>query len=231
VTPAGSGTIVVFAKVPRAGEVKTRLAPAFTPEQAADLYRALLADVLATTAAAASALGLDAVLALHPWDRRGELAHGVPSAFRIVAQRGRDLAARMDRAVREAAAAGHRRILLRGSDSPTLDCARIAGCLAGLADHDLVLQPDPDGGYGLVGLRGPHPDLFAHPMSDAGVLAATRANARRLGLRVGLTEPGFDIDVADDLRRLAAEDRVALREACPRTLAFLDAHALWPAHR
>jgi rSAM/selenodomain-associated transferase 1 len=230
VTRTGSATIIVFAKVPRAGEVKTRLSPPLTPEQAADLYRAMLGDVLATTAAAANALGLEPVLAVHPWDRRGELAHGVPPGFRLVPQHGRDLGARMDRAVREAAAAGHRRILLRGSDSPTLDRAQVAGCLAALADHDLVLQPDPDGGYGLVGLRRHHPDLFDHPMSDAGVLAATRANARRHGLRVSLTEPGFDIDVADDLRRLGAQDRGALRDTCPRTLAFLDDHALWPVH-
>jgi len=220
--------IVVFARSPAAGEVKTRLTPPFTPEQAADFYAAMLADVLAATAEWARALQSTALVAVHPWLRRDAVSRLAPGALRLVPQRGRDLGARMTWAVREAAAAGARRILLRGSDSPTLDRTAIAAVLDPLEDHDLVLRPDHDGGYGAIGLRQPVPGLFDHPMGTGGVLADTLANARRLGLRSHVAESGFDIDVASDLTRLAAARASGAAASCPRTLAYLDAHGLWP---
>jgi len=221
-------TIIVFAKVPRAGSVKTRLSPPFTPEQAAAFYGAMLSDVLDTTGGIAQALGLAPVVAIHPWEQRGELARLVPKAFRMVPQRGSNLGARMERAVGEAAAAGHRRILVRGSDNPTLGRDAVSAALETLAERELVLQPDADGGYGLVGLRDPCPGLFDHPMSTRGVLEATLENARRHGLCAHVGDSGFDIDVAGDLRRLADLERRALSATCSRTLAFLDENALWP---
>jgi glycosyltransferase A (GT-A) superfamily protein (DUF2064 family) len=134
-------------------------------------------------------------------------------------------------AVREAAAAGARRILLRGSDSPLLDAPALAAALAALDDHDLALSPDRDGGYGLVGLRAPCAGLFAHPMSTRTVLEDTLAHARAAGLRAWLGAPGGDIDTAEDLRWLArtrAREPDLCARLCPRTLAFLDERALWP---
>jgi rSAM/selenodomain-associated transferase 1 len=223
------GTLVIFAKVPQAGEVKTRLAPHFTLEQAADFYSAMLADVLAATAECSRALHLTPVVAVFPWADRSAVVRLAPETLRIVPQVGPDLGARMDWAVREAAAAGARRILLRGSDSPTLDAAAIESALAALDRHDLVLRPDRDGGYGLVGLRRPAPGLFHHPMSTSGVLDATLESAQRLGLRSHVTDPGFDIDAAPDLALLAAARRAGAAAICPRTLAYLDDHVLWPA--
>jgi rSAM/selenodomain-associated transferase 1 len=221
--------LVVFAKAPQPGRVKTRLSPPLTAEQAADLYTAMLSDVLAASAEFSRALDLDPVVAVHPWDRRGALAGIVPSSFRVIPQRGVNLAARMGRAVLEAAAGGARRILLRGSDSPTLTGAMVGEALTALSDCDVVLRPDLDGGYSLVGLRRPVPGLFDHPMSADSVLADTVANARRRGLRTQVAAPSFDIDTAADLRHLAAARVTGLAEICPRTVAFLDEHALWPS--
>ncbi len=226
-----AGTIVVFAKAPEVGRVKTRLAPPFSLEQAADFYAAMLADVLAATADFSRELGLTPVVAVHPWERRGAVVRIAPSYFRVVPQRGVDLAARMTWAVREAAAAGAQRILLRGSDSPTLDGEVVRGVLDALDELDLVLRPDCDGGYSLVGLRRPAAGLFGHPMSTRSVLEDTLTNAERLGLRTCVTEAGFDIDSAPDLCRLAAVRRVGITALCPRTLAYLDDNALWPPHR
>jgi rSAM/selenodomain-associated transferase 1 len=218
--------VIVFAKAPRAGEVKTRMCPPLSHAEAAELYASMLADVLEATAHAARALGIDAVLAVHPPERCGELARDVPTPFRVVAQRGSDLAARMAWAVRETAAGGVARMLLRGSDSPTLDGAALASALAELEAHDVVLRPDRDGGYNLVGLRRPTPEIFDHPMSTASVLADTQARASARGLAVRIAEPGFDLDTLADLRWLAQErDRAA--ELCARTLAFADRRRLW----
>ena len=224
-----SGAIVVFAKRPAAGQVKTRLSPPFTPEQAAELYREMLADVLEATAGFAERLALEPVLAVSPAEACADLARLAPPAYRVVAQRGPDLAARMAWAVAEQAAAGRDRILLRGSDSPALGVEVLEEALAALEDHDLVLCPDRDGGYNLVGLREPAPGLFEHPMSTDRVLEDTLAGARRLGLRARVQQPRFDVDRVEDLRLLAAARAAGQGALCPRTLAYLDSRALWPA--
>jgi rSAM/selenodomain-associated transferase 1 len=226
---SGRGAIVVFAKAPRAGWVKTRLCPPLSPEQAAQLYAALLADVLRATAGFAKSLGLEALLAVHPAAACSELARSAPTPYRVVRQRGADLAARMGWAVREAAAAGCERVILRGSDSPALDGQAVAQANEALDRHDVVIVPDRDGGYGLVGLRRFAPAIFAHPMSTASVLDQTRALARSLGLRVRVQAPSFDIDTFEALRELArARTASALAALCPRTLALLDREDLWP---
>jgi rSAM/selenodomain-associated transferase 1 len=221
------GALVVLAKAPRPGAVKTRLCPPLTPEEAAELSACLLADVLAASAELAREQGLVPILALHPVQACAEVARGVPTAFRVVPQRGADLGARMEWAVREACAGGATRVLLRGSDSPLIDAAVIAAALAALEEADLVLRPDQDGGYGLVGLRRPAPGLFDHPMSTTSVLADTLSNARRRGLCARLLAPGFDVDTFADLRRLEALRSPEVAQLCPATLAFLDARALW----
>lgn len=219
--------LVVFAKRPEAGLVKTRMCPPFTPQEACALYAALLDDALETSAAAAAAFDLDLVLAVQPPDACRDLAQGAPAGFRVVAQRGADLARRMAWAVDEAAAGGATPILLRGSDSPLLRVEEIGAALRALDSHDLFVRPDRDGGYDLIGLRRPSPGLFDHPMSTASVLEDTLANAARAGLRAFVADEGFDLDTAEDLALLAAARAEGGAAACPRTLAFLDENDLW----
>jgi glycosyltransferase A (GT-A) superfamily protein (DUF2064 family) len=208
------------------------MVPPLSPQQAADLYAALLRDVLIASGRIALELGLTPTLAVHPPDAVRVLARSAPTEFRIVPQRGANLGARMAWAVREAAASGADRILLRGSDSPILDRERIAAALDSLDAFDLFVSPDLDGGYNLIGLRRPAPGLFDHPMSTRTALDDTLANAAALGLRAKVAQPSFDIDSADDLARLAAErasaDSTSIAALCPHTLAFLDAERLWP---
>jgi rSAM/selenodomain-associated transferase 1 len=223
------GVVVVFAKRPAPGAVKTRMCPPLTPEQAAALYAAMLDDVLATTAAAAAAAGAATWLAVHPASAVGELATRCPPGFHTVPQRGADLAQRMERAVASAAAAGFARILLRGSDNPALPGSAIVAGLAALADADLAVGPDRDGGYGWIAVRGSAPGLFDHAMSTASVLSLTLARAASLGLRVRTLASGFDLDTAADLTWLAAARSRGDARECPRTLALLDELQLWPA--
>jgi glycosyltransferase A (GT-A) superfamily protein (DUF2064 family) len=205
--------------------VKTRLCPPFTPEQATRFYAALLADVLEATAAACRALDLAPVLAVHPPEAAARVP--APPAFRREPQRGADLAARMEHALTRELGAG-RPVLLRGSDSPTLGPATLAAALDALARSDLVLCPDRDGGYNLVGLAKPAPGLFDHAMSTASVLDDTLAHARRLGLSHALLPAGFALDTAADLALLGEARRAGAADLCPRTLAFLDREGLWP---
>ncbi len=221
------GVLIVFAKEPRAGAVKTRLTPPLAADLASRFYACMLADVLESAVVSAHAFGLDPVLAVHPAGAVPALARQAPPPFRVVAQRGTGLAQRMDWAVREAAAAGSRPILLRGSDSPALGREQIVEAVRALETHDLALGPDRDGGYNLVGLRAPAPGLFEHPMSTERVLDDTLANARRAGLRAQRLATGFDLDRIEDLRWLAEARASGAAVECPRTLAFADRHGLW----
>jgi len=228
------GWLVVFAKAPQPGRVKTRLSPPLSTAEAAELYRCLLLDALDESAAAAATLGLEAVVAVDPPSATAELAAQTPAGFRAIAQGSGELGARMSHVARQAAAAGAPFALLRGSDSPCLDRVVLRDAIAALAGADLVLCPDRDGGYNLVGLgaraleRGPSGGLFDHPMSTPTVLRDTLARAERLQLAAAQLAPGFDVDRYEDLRWLAARRFERGEIPCPRTLVFLDQRRLWP---
>jgi rSAM/selenodomain-associated transferase 1 len=232
VSGVSAGALVVLAKQPVAGQVKTRMVPPLTPHQAAEFYAALLGDVLAASAQIARSLGLTPTLAAHPPAAAAEMARGAPTEFRVTAQRGANLGERMEWAVREAASQGADRILLRGSDSPILDRAGVETALRALDDFDLAISPDLDGGYNLIGLREPVPGLFDHPMSTSTVLEDTLAKATTRGLRAHLQQATFDLDTVEDLRLLAAAredlDNSSVASSCPRTLVYLDSEDLWP---
>lgn len=228
-----SGWLVVFAKEPQAGRVKTRLSPPFSPAAAAAFYRCMLGDVLEESAAAATLLQLEAVLAVDPPGSAAEMASAAPAPFRVIAQADGDLGARMGAVAAQAAAAGADCAVLRGSDSPCLVRGTIAEAIRSLAVADLAIRPDRDGGYDLVALgpraldRAARGQLFDHPMSHPGVLRDTLARAGEL--RSQLLAPGFDVDGFDDLRWLAEARAVGGAPACPRSLAYLDANSLWPS--
>lgn len=224
----GAGTVVVFAKAPRAGRVKTRMCPPLSPAQAAALYSAMLADVLEATGAFAAALGLEPVLALDPASEAPQWVSRVPRGYRVIGQRGRSLAERMSEVAAQEAGPGRGPLLLRGSDSPALSRESLEQALAALETCDIALAPDPDGGYSLIGLVGAWPGLFSHPMSTGHVLDDTLAQARRLGARTSLVEGGFDLDRFEDLRALGAIRESPGASLCPRTLAYLDEAKLWP---
>jgi rSAM/selenodomain-associated transferase 1 len=219
--------IVVFAKAPHAGLVKTRMTPPLSPEQAAELYGNLLDDVLAATVEIARGLDLEPVVTVHPPECCPEISRRAPREYRVVAQHGRDLGERMAWAAGEAAAGGASPILLRGSDSPVLEADTVAAVVDRLEEADLAICPDLDGGYSLIGMRRPNPRLFDHAMSTQSVLEDTLANARELGLEALVLPPSFDLDTAQDLARLAEARERGDATLCPLTLEYLDSNQLW----
>jgi uncharacterized protein len=208
--------LALFAKQPVAGEVKTRLCPPFSPEEAAALYEAMLLDILDQHARAS--VPADLALWYAPAHGRAWFEKNSPPGYRLHAQQGPRLPERMRALFRSHAEQGYRRIVLRGTDSPTLPGARIHEALAQLEAADLVLCPDRDGGYNLIGLREPQDALFDLEMSTPRVLDWTVERARQLGLRVALLEPHHDVDTAGDLRLLFPE---VSAQHTPRTAAWL----------
>ena len=216
------GKILVFAKVPVPGRVKTRMSPPLSPRQAAEFYGAMLGDVLEATAGFCAALHLEPVLALHPGSACAEWAQRVPPGYRVIAQRGASLAERMANAVDDESGLGRGPILLRGSDSPALPQERVEAALRALEDNDVVLSPDRDGGYSLMGLGGVWPGLFAVPTSTGHVLRDTVARAEALGARTVLIEGGFDLDRVEDLNALVEAAQGPQAALCSRTLAYVE---------
>lgn len=213
------GWLIVFAKAPRPGLVKTRLCPPLDFDQAAAFYEAMLDDVLAESARWADRFDLEPLLFFHPPDGLTELLRRTPPGFRLQEQRGEDLSTRMANAFAEAAAAGAHLALLRGSDSPALDSTQAAMAIAALeSGDDLVLTPDLGGGYALIGQCRPDPAIFDLPMSTTEVLEQTVEIARAKGWRHSLTNATPDLDRVTDFAAIDALSRKETSDLCPRTV-------------
>lgn len=220
--------LVVFAKEPVPGRVKTRMCPPLALEEAAELYRCMLEDVLEESRRACQRAGASLFLAVHPPEAVAAMARAAGGSVQTFAQRGPDLAGRMHHALGRLAEEGFDRLAIRGSDSPALPAGRIAEGLAALEAVDLTLSRDADGGYALLTVREPDGALFDHPMSTASVAEDTLANARRLGWRCRELKPGFDLDTVEDLARLRVVPRKLAESRCPRTLSLIDQRGWWP---
>jgi uncharacterized protein len=198
-------TIVIFARAPKLGEVKTRLAKAVGDERALALYEAFLDDTCALT----QGLGARRVIAVAGDVDHPRIAHLAKSQRLAVEPQGDgDLGERMARAIAAHVATGP--VVLVGSDAPTLPRAHVHQALDELMAHDVVLGPSDDGGYYLIGARVAVPELFTNMRWSTGdVLATTLA---RLGGRSHALLPAWhDVDSAEDLERL----RVALASLPP----------------
>ena len=221
------GWLIVFAKAPRPGLVKTRMSPPLSLDQCAELYSAMLADVLEASRDFAERLDLVPVLGFHPPEAVDELIGGVPAGFRLQAQRGGDLGERMANAFAEAAAAGAERIFLRGSDSPALEFSVFEEAMNRLsAGDDVVLTPDQSGGYAMIGMCTPQPEVFETAMSTSEVLDQAIQIARSLGLRSSITASGFDLDTVADFRCLDELTSAQRLDLCPRTVELISSLAL-----
>jgi rSAM/selenodomain-associated transferase 1 len=203
-TPAPANTdLIVFAKAPVAGLVKTRLQPALGAAGAAALAERLLEHAIAVGIAAAFAeVELCASPdASHPTFLR--LARRHPDLHLSMQGEG-DLGARMHRALARRLPRCER-VLLIGTDAPALDAAMLHAAAQALADHDAVFVPALDGGYALVGLARPRPELFAGiAWSTPVVMEQTRERARAAGLRWLELPPVPDIDEPADLVHVPA---------------------------
>jgi rSAM/selenodomain-associated transferase 1 len=193
--------VVIFAKAPQPGAVKTRLILALGADGAAALARAMLDHTLQQALAA----GLDAVeLCMSPAPA-DPAWHGValPAAVELTAQGDGDLGERMDRAMQRALALDAGPVLLIGTDCPALDSEHLREAARQLAQHDAVLLPVADGGYVLIGLQAPCPAIFSNMVwSTSTVAAETLQRLAALGLRVWQGTMLHDIDEAADLVHL-----------------------------
>ena len=223
-----SNTLVIFAKAPLVGQVKTRLCPPLLPEEAAELARCFLVDMVERACRLPT---VQVYLAITPAESEPAFRALLPFPVEYLAQRGVSLGEREYNVFDDLLQRGATRIVLIGSDIPTLPLSHLQEAFDHLEDSrcDAVFGPSSDGGYYLVGMRVLHPELFENiPWSTSSVMTETSAQARKYNLNVTLVSSWYDVDDKDDLSRLIIElrqlnnDRHALRTtACLARLGLL----------
>jgi len=196
--PGSAGTVIVFARVPVLGQVKTRLAARVGDVRALELHRRMLAHSLSV----AHDSGRAVELCIAGADAEGECAalaqrHGAL----LTAQVGRDLGMRMRGALERALSGGDPAVLV-GCDCPALTVGDVEAAFAALATHDAVFSPTEDGGYVLVGIRRALAGLFEGPLwGTPQVMEQTRARLAAAGARWCELRTLWDVDRVEDLER------------------------------
>lgn len=209
-------TLVIMAKAPKPGVVKTRLAQFLPPPAVTELYRCLLDDTLAL----ARSLSNVEVAIMCPASDVDDLIRLAGDA-QVTPQTGDGLAAGLTSVFARFATPHQKRIIAFNSDSPHLPAHVLEGAFAALATCDVVIGPTHDGGYYLVGAKAPHSGLFNRDgMGTSSALETLLKRVRAQGLALHLADSFYDIDVASDLIRLDAELRHSPAKA-PRTAAWL----------
>ena len=202
--------LALFAKQPVPGEVKTRLCPPLSEEEAARLCQVALAETVQGLWECPARMVL--FYAGDPdWFKRG-----FPEMLRVPQSAG-DLGVRLRAAAEQLFAAGSGPVILLGSDSPDLPESLVVEAITALNEVDVVTVPCADGGYALLGLRQPAPELFVDiPWSSDQVLSATRERAVRAGLVYR------ELEAWDDLDDIAALERLVERSPESGTARYVQ---------
>jgi hypothetical protein len=191
--------LVVAAKEPVAGMVKTRFSPEISPAESAAIYQCMIDDRITEIS---SLNGIELAIAFTPNQARDTFASLKRRGFSLFSQTGKDLGERLANIFVDTLKDGYQAVIIIDSDSPDLPKSTVEEAFTLLqADRtDLVLGPCHDGGYYLIGMRNHHPELFDNiPWSTASVLEATLNKGRELGLRTELLAWRNDLDTFDDL--------------------------------
>jgi rSAM/selenodomain-associated transferase 1 len=211
----------LFAKLPVAGRVKTRLAAGSSPAWAADVARAFLLDCVQRL----SAIDARRVLAYAPPDAASYFADVTGRRFTLAAQPDGDLGMRMRTFFEDELRQGADHVVLLGTDSPTVPLDYVRQAFASLDGADVVLGPATDGGYYLVGCGGRAPPIFQDMTWGHGDVLADTVARLGDGWRLALLPPWYDVDTMDDWRMLrghvAAMRRAGIDPAVPHVERLL----------
>ena len=199
VPPPAAAALIVFAKAPVAGHVKTRLCPPLTPDEAASLHGSLVLDLLERCQ---TVKGCDRILAGSPTPDHPFFG-AMKNRFKIPiwGQVGDDLGARMAHAFHSAFETPYPAAIIVGTDIPGITVSLLTMALKSLQNQDMVLGPTVDGGYYLIGLRTPVPELFENiPWSTDQVFSLTKEKIQALGLSLKILPMLRDLDTVEDLQ-------------------------------
>ncbi len=192
-----SNLLIIFAKAPEPGAVKTRLSPFLSKTQAAELQKAFLEDLLQTT----EIKNIERVIACrpttdHPFFQACKTQH----SLELIQQEGKDLGEGMKNSLQWGLKKGFKKVVIIGSDSPTLPAQFIADAFEALSKNDVVLGPSLDGGYYLIGGITVIPTLFSgFAWGTETVLTQTLEKLNTEKIPFHLLPFWYDIDRPQDL--------------------------------
>ncbi len=221
---AAQCALAVMVKAPTPGKVKTRLSPPLTPQQAADINICFLRDTtenIATVTASGQSAG---IISYTPIGDEALFDNLLPTNFALIPQRGEDFGERLLATTQDLLACGYGSVCLIDSDSPTVPAAAFQQAVAELArpGDRLVLGPAHDGGYYLIGLKQPHPELFASiHWSTSTVFTETLAAAKATNIETVTLPLWYDVDDGTTLEILTAE----LLDNTPPPFTSIPGHA------
>jgi len=219
-------SIVIVAKRPVPGNVKTRLCPPLTPQESADLYSCFLRDTIEKVGKASGTLKYLALDTEYIEGQGSEMASLfgnilTPRSFKVISQGPGDLGARLARLTNYVLNKSDRLIFI-GADSPSLPSSYLENALQLLAGNDIVIGPSDDGGYYLLGMNGRFTFLFKGvEWSSDRVFEQTLERVVSAGLKAYIMPAWYDVDTSADLSRLALDLRNGQDQA-PATANFLE---------
>jgi len=210
--------IIIMAKVPIAGTVKTRLQPFFSAEQSAMLAECFLRD----TVNKAKFLSNELIIAYTPIEKLDVLLAILSNEQIFIEQIGASLGDKMFHAFEFAFSQYSDAVVMIGTDSPTFPTQFITQAFEMLSESDAVLGETTDGGFYLIGLRKLKKGIFETvEWSSPKTFEQTRRNAENLGLKLSLLPNWYDVDTPDDLKRLK-KDLSKNPSIAPKTFEFLE---------
>lgn len=202
--------IIIFAKAPVAGQVKTRLQPHLSADECATLYASFIIDTVRLAMKIKSAT---IMVACHP-SIEYPFFQNISDDFGIslIAQHGKDIGMRMGNCINYFLGIGYRKTLIIGSDSPDLPPEYIQDGFECLDSSDMVVGPASDGGYYLIGGRRVLPVFDGIPWSSSRVFETTIKIAEKQGITYSILDEWYDVDTLDDLQRLQTS---IIKRSCP----------------
>lgn len=213
--------VIIFTRAPVPGRTKTRLMPFLTAEECAGLHDAMIRDVLEKC----RDLDADIVAAFTPESEEERLRAIFGPAAPLMPQKGDTLGKRMENAFAAVFSMGYEAAVLVGTDLPQLDPRAVAEAFAGLERCDVAICPTPDGGYYLIGMKKPCPEVWQiSAYSTGSVFAETTARVRASGATVFAGRPCGDVDMPRDLIELWREMSAAGEFESSRTGRYMAAH-------
>jgi uncharacterized protein len=209
--------IIIMAKVPIAGSVKTRLQPEFTPDESAELAACFLLDSLKK----AQLFTENTILSYSPRGGETTLRELIGDAVTTIVQSGEDLGERISHSFEIVFAQDFDSVLMIGTDSPTLSIEILETAFSALKTADSVIGETFDGGFYLIGLHQSNHKIFKDiEWSTPKVFSQTNDNLEKLGLNVSRLPILYDIDTPEDIELLMSDKVFEIN--APNTFNYLS---------
>ncbi len=195
-----NNALIIFLKAPRFGWVKTRLQPEFSPAESLELYKAMVEDIIDQFK---DVNFCDLKLYFTPQNKKSVIEKWLGKKFELFPQIGENLGTKMHNAFIENFKNKYKKVVLIGSDIPTLDMTTVIRAFTSLNNYDVTLGPCVDGGYYLIGLNKPDASLFQNiDWSTETVLQQTIDKVKNSALELNQLELKYDIDRYSDIKIL-----------------------------